>query len=83
MYELEGLHTSLIACIFVASRVPRLQFEYTAPTPGFDHSRVKGPVAKLIRLKDPATATALEVAAGGRVREDSTSITLCIAIEPT
>ena len=50
------------------SRVPRLQFEYTAPTPGFDHSRVKGPVAKLIRLKDPAAATALEVAAGGRVR---------------
>lgn len=37
------------------------------PERGWDHSRVKGVVAKLVRVKDPATATALEVAAGGRL----------------
>jgi hypothetical protein len=34
---------------------------------GFDRSRVKGLVAKLIRLKQMETATAIEVAAGGAV----------------
>lgn len=37
------------------------------PERGWDHSRVKGVVAKLVRVKDPSTATALEVAAGGRL----------------
>lgn len=37
------------------------------PERGWDHSRVKGVVAKLVRVKDPAAATALEVAAGGRL----------------
>lgn len=48
-------------------RCPRLQFEYTNPCVGFDRSNVKGPVAKLIKLKDTSTATALEVTAGGKV----------------
>ena len=48
-------------------RFPQVQFEYQDPTPRFDHSKVKGPVAKLIRVKDIGTATALEVTAGSKV----------------
>ncbi|WFD36607.1 Structural maintenance of chromosomes protein 2 [Malassezia cuniculi] len=46
-----------------------LQFTYTDPTPGFDRSRVKGPVASLISLSDAQKryATALETCAGGRL----------------
>lgn len=49
------------------SRFPQLQFEYQDPVPGFNRERVKGPVAKLIRVKDMSAATALEVAAGGKL----------------
>jgi len=37
------------------------------PERGWDRSRVKGPVAKLVHVKEPSAATALEVAAGGRL----------------
>lgn len=37
------------------------------PERGFDRSRVKGLVAKLINLKDPSTATAIEVVAGSKL----------------
>ena len=46
----------------------RLAFEFRAPHKGFDTSKVKGLVAKLVSVKDPATATALEVVAGGKLR---------------
>jgi structural maintenance of chromosome 2 len=43
-------------------------FKYTPPTPDFDQSRVKGPVAELIKVKDVHThALALEVGAGVRL----------------
>ncbi|CAM9771112.1 unnamed protein product, partial [Ectocarpus sp. 4 AP-2014] len=45
----------------------RLSFEYRDPERNFDRSRVKGLVAKLVKVKDPAHSTALEVAAGGRL----------------
>lgn len=45
----------------------RLSFEYRDPERNFDRSRVKGLVAKLVQIKDPAHSTALEVAAGGRL----------------
>lgn len=61
-------NTYFILLFIFTSRFPHLQFEYTAPSPEFDHSRVKGPVAKLISLKDSTAATALEVAAGAKVR---------------
>ena len=48
-------------------RFPQLQFEYQDPVPGFNREKVKGPVAKLVRVKDMSAATALEVAAGGKV----------------
>ena len=44
-----------------------LEFVYRDPERGFDRSRVKGVVAKLVRVADPATSTALEVAAGGKL----------------
>lgn len=45
----------------------RLSFQYQNPMPGFDRSRVKGLVARLVTVKDPAHSTALEVVAGGRL----------------
>ena len=44
-----------------------MDFQYRDPERGFDRSSVKGVVAKLVRVKDPADATALEVAAGGKL----------------
>ncbi len=44
-----------------------LNFQYKDPEQGFDRNKVKGVVAKLVRLKQPATATALEVAAAGKL----------------
>ena len=57
-------------CTPTHHRFPQVQFDYQNPTPGFDRDKVKGPVAKLVRVKDMATATALEVTAGGKVRDD-------------
>eukprot|EP00566_Odontella_aurita_P002130 CAMPEP_0113537252 /NCGR_PEP_ID=MMETSP0015_2-20120614/6726_1 /TAXON_ID=2838 /ORGANISM="Odontella" /LENGTH=1061 /DNA_ID=CAMNT_0000436733 /DNA_START=557 /DNA_END=3742 /DNA_ORIENTATION=- /assembly_acc=CAM_ASM_000160 len=45
----------------------RLAFNYSDPVKGFDRSKVKGLVARLIQLKEPKHATALEVAAGSRL----------------
>lgn len=45
----------------------QLQFEYADPTPNFDRRRVYGVVAKLFDLVNPKYATAIEVAAGGKV----------------
>lgn len=45
----------------------RLSFEYEDPVRGFDRSKVKGLVAKLVDVKDSKYATALEVVAGGRL----------------
>lgn len=44
-----------------------MDFSYRDPEPHFDRSKVKGVVAKLVRVKDTVAATALEVAAGGRL----------------
>ena len=48
-------------------RFPQIQFDYQDPTVNFDRSRVKGPVVRLLRVKEREAATALEVTAGGRV----------------
>jgi structural maintenance of chromosome 2 len=45
----------------------RLGFEFKDPEKGFDRSRVKGLVAKLIRVKDIKAATALEITAGAKL----------------
>jgi len=44
-----------------------MDFQYRDPERGFDRSSVKGVIAKLVRVQDPANATALEVAAGGKL----------------
>jgi len=51
----------------VMVRFPQLQFQYRDPERGFDRRAVHGLVARLITVKDPASATALEVLAGGKV----------------
>jgi structural maintenance of chromosome 2 len=45
----------------------RLAFKYSDPVRGFDRSKVKGLVAKLIEVRDARNATALEVVAGGKL----------------
>jgi len=45
----------------------RLAFNYSDPVRGFDRSKVKGLVAKLIQVQNPVHATALEVVAGGKL----------------
>jgi len=55
-------------------RFPQLQFQYRDPERGFDRRAVHGLVARLITVKDPATATALEVSAGGKVITSSMTV---------
>ncbi len=57
----------IILMVLFLSRFPQLNFEYQDPQHNFDRSRVKGLVCNLFKIKDPKFATALEVAAGGRV----------------
>lgn len=45
----------------------RLAFNYSDPVRGFDRSKVKGLVARLIDVKLPKYSTALEVVAGGKL----------------
>mmetsp|Transcript_29113 Transcript_29113/g.64138 ORF Transcript_29113/g.64138 Transcript_29113/m.64138 type:complete len:1222 (+) Transcript_29113:305-3970(+) len=45
----------------------RLAFNYSDPVRGFDRSKVKGIVAKLVKVNEPKHSTALEVVAGGRL----------------
>ena len=45
----------------------RLRFEFKDPVRGFDRSKVRGMVAKLVKIRDMRNATALEVVAGGKL----------------
>ena len=47
--------------------VADLNFRYRDPEAGFDRDKVKGVVAKLVHIQDVSNATALEVAAGGKL----------------
>ena len=47
----------------------RLSFEFRDPEKGFDRSRVKGLVARLVKVKDSRAATALEIAAGAKLTQ--------------
>ncbi|XP_050220819.1 structural maintenance of chromosomes protein 2-1-like isoform X2 [Mercurialis annua] len=51
----------------LSARSSNVQFTYRDPAKNFDRSTVKGVVAKLIKVKDGSTATALEVTAGGKL----------------
>lgn len=51
----------------LSAQLSNVEFTYRDPTRNFDRSTVKGVVAKLIKVKDGSTMTALEVVAGGRL----------------
>ena len=50
-----------------ASLEARLAFDFRDPERGFDRSRVKGLVARLVKVQDREAATALEIAAGAKL----------------
>nr|CAD7443555.1 unnamed protein product [Timema bartmani] len=49
------------------SRNPHLNFVYCDPETNFNRASVKGLVCRLVKVKQPHTARALEVAAGGKL----------------
>ncbi|KAL2326443.1 hypothetical protein Fmac_025501 [Flemingia macrophylla] len=51
----------------ISAYLANVEFTYRDPVKNFDRSKVKGVVAKLIKVKDRSTMTALEVAAGGKL----------------
>ncbi|OIT36598.1 PREDICTED: structural maintenance of chromosomes protein 2-1-like [Nicotiana attenuata] len=51
----------------LSSRLANIDFTYSDPVKNFDRSKVKGVVAKLIKVNDSSAMTALEVAAGGKL----------------
>ncbi|KAI4370067.1 hypothetical protein MLD38_018452 [Melastoma candidum] len=51
----------------LSGNIGDLDVRYRDPTSNFDRSKVKGVVAKLIKVKDASTMTALEVTAGGKL----------------
>ena len=48
-------------------RLAGLTFDYRDPQKGFDRSKVKGMVAKLIEVKRENAMVAIEVTAGGKL----------------
>ncbi|CAN1267092.1 Structural maintenance of chromosomes protein 2-2 [Linum perenne] len=50
-----------------SAHLSNVQFSYRDPAKNFDRNKVKGVVAKLIKVKDRSTMTALEVTAGGKL----------------
>ncbi|KAF7824844.1 structural maintenance of chromosomes protein 2-1-like [Senna tora] len=51
----------------LSAQLSNVEFTYRDPVKNFDRSKVKGVVARLIKVKDGATMTALEVTAGGKL----------------
>lgn len=54
-------------CQVFYQRYPYTNFEYRINNPNFDHSKVKGLVCNLFRVKESKFATALEKTAGGKL----------------
>lgn len=48
----------------LSGNLANFNFSYRDPERDFDRSKVKGVVARLIRIKDSSAATALEVCSG-------------------
>ncbi|KAL6840020.1 hypothetical protein ACP4OV_029830 [Aristida adscensionis] len=51
----------------LSGELANVDFRYRDPVSNFDRSKVKGVVARLIKMKDSSHATALEVAARGKL----------------
>ncbi|CAI9295758.1 unnamed protein product [Lactuca saligna] len=67
MVESEAVHKIKEEIRMISSRLGNIEFSYRDPVKNFDRSKVKGVVAKLIKVKDSSTMTALEVCAGGKL----------------
>ncbi|KAK3162761.1 hypothetical protein QOZ80_1BG0093410 [Eleusine coracana subsp. coracana] len=51
----------------LSAELANVDFRYRDPVRGFDRSKVKGVVARLVRIRDTSAALALEVAAEGKL----------------
>uniref|UniRef100_A0A1J3JL63 Structural maintenance of chromosomes protein n=2 Tax=Noccaea caerulescens TaxID=107243 RepID=A0A1J3JL63_NOCCA len=51
----------------LSAQLANVQFTYRDPVKNFDRSKVKGVVAKLVKVNDRSSMTALEVTAGGKL----------------
>ena len=51
----------------MSSRVSASEFYFRDPVKGFDRTKVKGVVSRLVKVADPKYSSALEVAAGGKL----------------
>ncbi|KAL3700095.1 hypothetical protein R1sor_018117 [Riccia sorocarpa] len=75
MEELEESRRQKIECVKklktevknLTGRLSGVEFSYDYPGRGFERSRVKGVVARLVRVKEASAMTALEVIAGGKI----------------
>ncbi|XP_071929616.1 structural maintenance of chromosomes protein 2-1 [Coffea arabica] len=65
--ELETVQNLKDEIRILSSQLANVDFTYNDPVKNFDRARVKGVVAKLIKVKDSSAMTALEVAAGGKL----------------
>ena len=59
---------------------PGMDFRYRDPDRGFQRASVKGVLGRLVELKDAQHATALEVAAGGKLYQVLHGALLCHAV---
>ncbi|KAG5562415.1 hypothetical protein RHGRI_005224 [Rhododendron griersonianum] len=66
-FELEVVQKFKDEIQILSAQLASVDFTYRDPVKNFDRSKVKGVVAKLIKVKDSSTLTALEVAAGGKM----------------
>ncbi|KAL4574897.1 hypothetical protein LXL04_021737 [Taraxacum kok-saghyz] len=67
MVETEAVHKIKEDIRMMSSSLGNIDFSYRDPVKNFDRSKVKGVVAKLIKVKDSGAMTALEVCAGGKL----------------
>lgn len=61
MIESEAVHKIKEEIRMISSRLGNVDFSYRDPVKNFDRSKVKGVVAKLVKVKDSSAMTALEV----------------------
>lgn len=61
-FELESVQKLKDEIRNLSAQLACVEFKYRDPIQNFDRSKVKGVVAKLIKVKDSAAMTALEVA---------------------
>ncbi|KAJ7982522.1 Structural maintenance of chromosomes protein [Quillaja saponaria] len=66
-FELESVQKWKDEIRNLSAQLANVDFTYRDPIKNFDRSKVKGVVAKLIKVKDRSAMTALEVTAGGKL----------------